>query len=239
VFTRYFGVVKPTLTLCCVLCTLAVALNGSTAQPDASSVSPPVSDHASIRERLARDAGRNNLNYNEREAWHGILHWPPQCENSFDYSEANFGGIQFYQLGNNDYLAMVICTLGTYQGSQVFIRIRPYGRVGQVRATLLRFAVVKEDGESGLLHVDETNQPWGLAEFQPAKRHLILLDRFRGVGDCGIWSVYAFPDHRTKLIDARAKLTCDGRKANQPATWPDVTHRIAANRTIVPQDLAH
>ncbi|MBV8771166.1 MAG: DUF1176 domain-containing protein [Deltaproteobacteria bacterium] len=238
-FTRYFGVVKPALTICCVLCTLAVALNGSAATPAASTPSPPVPDHASIPQRLARDAGRNDLNYSERGAWRGILHWPAQCESSFNYPDANFGGIQFYQLGNNDYLAMVICTLGTYQGSQVFIRIHPYGWLGQVRTILLKFAVLKEDGESELLHIDKTNQPWGVAEFQPATRHLTLLDRFRGVGDCGIWSVYAFPDHRTKLIAARAKLTCDGQKANQPATWPDVTHRIAANRTIVPQDAAH
>jgi hypothetical protein len=240
VFTRYFGVVKPALTTGCVLCTLVViALNGSAAPPAASTASTPISDHASIRERLARDAGRNNLNYSEREAWRGILHWPAQCESSFNYTDASFGGIQFYQFGNNDYLAMVICTLGTYQGSQVFIRIRPYGRGGQVRATLLKFAVLRETDENGLLHIDETNQPWGLAEFQPATRHLTLLDRFRGVGDCGIWSAYALPDRQTKLIDARAKLTCDGRKANQPATWPDVTHQISANRTIVPQDAAH
>ena len=49
---------------------------------------------------------------------------------------------------------------------------------------------------------------------------LDLFDRARGIGDCGIYSVFRFNGSRFVPVVARAKAACDGESGGGPTRWP-------------------
>src|SRR6185312_12729855 len=109
------------------------------------------------------------------------------CEESFQYPDRSFGGIYFYRLDRGAYLAQVVCTLGAYQGSQIFLRVQPPESGFGMRSKVLTFEVLEAVGSNGdQLRAQVQSELWGTAEFDPQARHLTLLNRFRGIGDCGI-----------------------------------------------------
>jgi hypothetical protein len=134
---------------------------------------------------LAQLSGRTDLTYSDREAWRRVLGWPDRCEATFTYPDREFGGLYFYELNAGRYLAEVICTLGAYQGSQMFYYVRQERPGRAIGMQLLRFHVLEERDDGGGLRLRETTEPHRTAQFEAASKHLTLLDRFRGFGDCG------------------------------------------------------
>jgi hypothetical protein len=59
----------------------------------------------------------------------------------------------------------------------------------------------------------------GLPEFNNSAKTLTILNRYRGVGDCGSYATYAFEGDRALLKEFRAKLDCDGQGAEHPEQW--------------------
>jgi len=175
---------------------------------------------------IAHLSNRGNLTYSDREAFRRVLGWPDRCEEGFNYPDREFGGIYFYELQTGRYLAEVICTLGAYQGSQMFYSLKQERPGGEIHARLLRFSVLEERDDGGGLRLHDTTEPRGNAQFEALSKHVILLDRFRGFGDCGIWSTYAFRSTDAELVAARAKLACDGKDANRAERWPEVSPSV-------------
>jgi hypothetical protein len=60
----------------------------------------------------------------------------------------------------------------------------------------------------------------GGAVFTPANGKLTVLDKFRGVGDCGIYSTFKLVGTKFVPTEVRAKLACDGKPPFDPARWP-------------------
>ena len=60
----------------------------------------------------------------------------------------------------------------------------------------------------------------GEAEFQASGAVVTVLNKYRGLGDCGTFATYRIKDDTVALSEIRAKLHCDGKNATDPDRWP-------------------
>jgi hypothetical protein len=128
-------------------------------------------------------------------------------------------GLEFHQLADQQYLIEVTCTLGAYQGFQVYMYLDE--RQSPPVAKLLTF-LTYESEDDNKLEKKETEELWGLPEFNPGTKELTIVNKFRGPGDCGTLATYGFREGAPELRDLRAKLTCDGKGAENPQSWEKI-----------------
>jgi len=161
------------------------------------------------------------LSHQDRLAWRKIIHWSQGCEEAFDSTMSKeTGGLVFYELNDREYLVEVTCTLGAYQGFQNYAYLVLSG--AKPVARVLLFPAYESENE-GELKKKETEELWGLPEFDPKTKRLTILNRFRGTGDCGTLATYSFQDGSPKLVELRADLKCDGQGEKDPKQWKRIT----------------
>jgi Protein of unknown function (DUF1176) len=108
----------------------------------------------------------------------------------------------------------VSCILGAYQGTQ---RLWLLDAAGKPAPATFH---VYEDPGSGKPTAVRRRQLLGGIVFAPAGGRLTLLDKARGVGDCGIYSVFRLSGPRFVPVETRAKTACDGKLGGGPTRWP-------------------
>lgn len=169
--------------------------------------------------RTASSLNKRNPTYEDRRAWREILKWSDECEQAFDYPDKSYGGIEFYELAEKRYLVQVTCTGGAYQGYQVYYF---YDEAQQPpTAKLLTFESRESQDEKSLTRTQATEM-WGQPTFDQKTKELKVLNKFRGIGDCGILATYGFANGEPVLKELRAKLACDGKGAENPEKWNKV-----------------
>ena len=156
------------------------------------------------------------LTYEDRKTWRAVLKWSDDCEQAFDYPDKSYGGLEFYRLAEKRYLVEVVCTGGAYQGYQVYFFYDEAKRPPTAKA--LTFESFESQDEKSLTKI-QTSELWGLPTFDENTKELTVLNKFRGMGDCGILASYEFRDGQPKLKELRAKLVCDGEGADAPEKW--------------------
>jgi hypothetical protein len=161
---------------------------------------------------------KENLTYADRVAWRSFLNWPSDCESTFDYPDKSFAGLSFYELSPKHDLVQVTCNLGSYQGTYVFLLLDE--SISPPKAMLLHFTTYEDSGEpgSGRLQKLEGTQLTGTPEFDQSAKQLRVLNKFRGLGDCGFQVSYAFSRERPEVTVLQGKLDCD-RKVISPKEW--------------------
>jgi len=162
---------------------------------------------------------RDNLTFADRVSWRSRLNWPQDCESTFDYPDKSFAGLTFYELSSEQNLVQVTCTLGAYQGAYVFMLLDE--SVSPRKATLLHFVTYEDSGEQGAgrLQKTEATSLTGTPEFDSATKQLRVLNKFRGLGDCGFQTTYSFSKGQPQLILLQGKLNCDGKGASNTRDW--------------------
>lgn len=185
--------------------------------PAADRRSPAEQDGSNSPLELPKD----NLTRKNREPWRRVLRWPDSCEEAFQYPDESFAGLRFYPLEPHTDLAEVTCSLGAYQGFQIYYLLDE--RRSSPTPSLLTFQTYEAHGEEekSLVRVS-TSELWGTPTFDPRTKHLTVLNRFRGLGDCGWLATYNFLKGTPALLEFRAKLRCDGRGAGDPHAWKKV-----------------
>jgi hypothetical protein len=63
-------------------------------------------------------------------------------------------------------------------------------------------------------------QVLGTLQFNKGTSRLVVFDKFRGAGDCGILSVFRLQKQRFYPLAVRAKLACNGKGPFDPFRWP-------------------
>jgi hypothetical protein len=152
----------------------------------------------------------------DRAAWRALLHWPASCEASWRSSRtpgAGIGGV--WTLAGGRRLVAVDCTLGAYQGTSMLYLLDAARR--STGPLVLR---IYRDLGSGKPTAGRTTLVLGTLTFSTRTRTLTVLDKFRGVGDCGLYSVFRLSGERLVAVTARAKLACDGKPPYDPRRWP-------------------
>ena len=56
-------------------------------------------------------------------------------------------------------------------------------------------------------------------EFDSTTKQLRVLDKFRGLGDCGLQATYSFSKGQPELTLLQGKLNCDGKASSSPRQW--------------------
>jgi len=172
--------------------------------------------------KTAPPLNKTNLTYEDRKAWREVLKWPDECEQAFDYPDKSYGGIEFYQLAEKQYLVQVTCTGGAYQGYQVYYF---YDETKQQPAAKLLTFESRESQDEKSLTKTEASELWGQPTFDERTKELKVFNRFRGVGDCGILATYGFVNGEPELKELRAKVNCDGKGAGNPEKWNRIVPR--------------
>jgi len=162
--------------------------------------------------------------YADRLAWRTRLNWPQDCESTFDYPDKNFGGLAFYGVSEKHFLVQVTCTLGSYQGTYVFLLLDE--SVSPAKSAVLHFAAYEDSGESGpgRLQKMQATELKGTPDFGQVSKLLRVIHKFRGLGDCGFVTSYDFSKGEPQLTQLQAKLECDG-KVSSPRDWKTIPIR--------------
>ncbi len=152
----------------------------------------------------------------DRAAWRALLHWPTSCEKTWQQAGNPGGaGISVWKLNSEVRLVEVSCYLGAYQGTEMLFFARTDGRVSKALPLL-----IYEDPGSGTPKAHSRTMILGSMAFSVAKQRLTVLDKFRGVGDCGIYSTFGLTNDQFVPVEVRAKLACNGKPPYDPARWP-------------------
>jgi uncharacterized protein DUF1176 len=151
----------------------------------------------------------------DRAAWHSLVRWPASCERSWAKTGASGAGIQTWPAGHRVRLVAVRCFVGAYQAVSMLYLLPAHGTSGSA----LRFRIYVDPG-SGVPRVHSTTAVLGVLSFDPRSGRLTVLDKARGVGDCGIYSVFGLRARAFVPLEARAKTACDGGPPFDPARWP-------------------
>jgi hypothetical protein len=153
----------------------------------------------------------------ERAKWRAILHWSSSCESEWRRGREPYSGINLQPTATVRWFVQVTCIQGAYQGTQLLYLIdRGLHAVGPIRLHAYRDL---GRGKPRLVH--ET-RILGTLDFRPGTGRLVVFDKFRGVGDCGIYSVFQL--QKTHFIPraVRAKLNCNGKGPFNPSNWPSL-----------------
>ena len=154
----------------------------------------------------------------DRAAWRTVLHWPSSCERSWRAAgagAAGAAGIGAWPVPGGKRLVEVSCFLGAYQGvSMLYLAGGDRQAVGPLALRAYR------DPGSGVPTVTRETQILGTFAFSPRTGILLVLDKFRGVGDCGIYSTFRLATDRFVPVEVRAKTACDGKPPYDPLRWP-------------------
>jgi len=109
----------------------------------------------------------------------------------------------------------VSCSFGAYQGVEMLYLVDAARR----KVGPLPLLTYRDPGSGVPKRVRET-AILGAASFSPRTGELTVLDKFRGLGDCGIFSRFRLVGNTFRTIEVRAKLACNGKPPFDPARWP-------------------
>lgn len=150
----------------------------------------------------------------DRAKWRAILHWPASCESSWR-QVGSFAGIVTWKTADGRRLVEVSCILGAYQGTfMLYLVDADKKAVGPLALHIY------EDPGTGKPRPKRLTQILGTASFVPKTGVFTVFDKFRGPGDCGVFSTFKLTGGRFVPTEARAKLACDGKPPFDPARWP-------------------
>jgi hypothetical protein len=156
-------------------------------------------------------------NAKDRAAWRAILHWPASCERDWQTGNPGTAGVQVWNTSGSRAgakLVSVDCILGAYQGTQRLWLVGP-GRT----VTPITFHVYEDPG-TGKPTPMRKAEILGDLQFTPANGRLTIFDKARGIGDCGIYSVFKLGGTQFVPVETRAKTACNGKLAGGPTRWP-------------------
>ena len=149
----------------------------------------------------------------DRAEWRSALHWSGACER--DFGKARYAGVVVYATGTPKWLVAITCTPGAYQGSQLLYLVdRGLNRIGPIPLHVYR------DPGNGKPRPTRTTMILGTISFNRGTSRLVVLDKFRGAGDCGILSIFRLQKQRFYPLAVRAKVGCDGKPPFDPFKWP-------------------
>lgn len=150
----------------------------------------------------------------DRAAWRALLHWPQSCESDWHVGHPDTAGVVSRKAGARK-LVVVDCILGAYQGTQMLYLVDAARKAtGPLRLHLYA------DHGTGRPKPAYRTRILGVASFVPATGRLVIFDRFRGIGDCGVYSTFRLLGSRFVPVEVRAKLACDGKGGGDPSGWP-------------------
>jgi uncharacterized protein DUF1176 len=152
----------------------------------------------------------------DRAAWRSLLHWRSSCERRWRQGGmTTIAGIETWRTTGGDHIVSVDCFLGAYQPGSMVYHVSANGKASGP----FRFRIYEDPGNAVPKPRSET-MVVGLVTFHPASGRLTVHKKSRGLGDCGIYSVFRLRGGAFVPVEARAKTKCDGKPPYEPTRWP-------------------
>jgi hypothetical protein len=175
---------------------------------------------------------KENLTYEDRQAWQKILQWPEHCgpdpadlrRPDASLPPENPSGLRFWELQPKKYLVEVKCQVGAYNDLQLYLF---YDETNAPPASrMVHFE--KYDFEAKTIGAETETELLGWTEFQPREKGLTRFDMARGLGDCGMWFKYRINGDKGVLLECRQRDCLDTGEYDgvpHPETFPLVFRR--------------
>jgi len=150
----------------------------------------------------------------DRAAWRALLHWPRACDEAWQPGVDGAGIVLSATPSAGLRLVEVTCSLAAYQSELTLYLVGPRHHVAGpvVLATYSAAA-------AGRPRVVRESVLLGVLGFTPRTGRLTLFTKFRGPGDCGIYTVASLRGQRLATTEVRPKLACDGKPPHYAARW--------------------
>ncbi len=174
---------------------------------------------------------KQNKNREDRNQWRELLKWPDEFEKKTQGYGPDFSGIEFYDITARQYIVHVYGSLGSYQGEHLFYVIeKTENRVKATPMVFEQFSEIEKQGDDSYFDPNEEKEEnadfkyftdslvYGTISFDPEKKHLINLNRYRGSGGCGTQTIYDVTGKTPKTIAFRARVNCNIKNI-PPELW--------------------
>lgn len=183
-------------------------------EPGTRSATPSVAPASSLATLNLSDPSLE-----DRARWWRAVQWPQDCE-GFGMFPDGSAGLVFHRLADGRVLLEARCSPGSYQSSQVFAMLE----IAAGRSRVLEFPGFVSPDE-GKLEPQQQLEVAGTVQVDTATSAITFVNLYRATADCGTWTRYDLRgDSPPRLIEARARATCDGAPPVAPSTWPRVTN---------------
>ena len=172
-------------------------------------------------------ANRTNLTTADREAWRKILRWPDELEEQWKRSRVDNksvqGGITFHGVGQDQYLVVINVHESSYQPGYIFMYYAESSKFHS-RASLLKLKTYERDDDNGHISSHLAAEVEGLPTFDSTTKHLVMLTKGRGTGDCGSLVRYRVTAQRAIPVEARVHACYDDYSlgVSDPLRWRKV-----------------
>ena len=145
--------------------------------------------------------------------------WDGECEQDQQASGAATGLLR-QRLPDGSWLLRLDCSAGAYQGS--FWAGQVWRHAGQWRGRVLTWPVAQAaaKGSPQPFTLAPEVVLWGEMVVQPGGA-VEVLNRFRGLGDCGTRSVYEVKQGQVRFLVLAAVFACPDTPASEPIGPPD------------------
>jgi hypothetical protein len=151
----------------------------------------------------------------DRAAWRTILHWPAGCEDGWKATNTPGAGLEIMPAKSSERIVAVECFPGAYQGDAMLYIVKSATKtIGPLHLKTY------SDPGNGHPRLITTTVMLGVLDFSRATNTLTLFDKYRGVGDCGIFSTYRLTNDALVLKETRVKSACNGKPPYDPSKWP-------------------
>ena len=172
---------------------------------------------------------KTELTIADREAWHKLLQWPADLEVQWQRSrtdkKSEASGLNFYPLGQGNYLVAIEVQESAYQPRYVLMYYSESVRSKTAPGRLLKFKrTQRDDDDAGTVSAKVNTEIEGIVSFDAAQKQLVLYTKGRGIADCGAIVRYRIFPNRTIPAEARAHGCYDDYSlgVTDPLRWKKI-----------------
>lgn len=194
-----------------------------------------------------------DMNAQDRLKWKSVLNWCDECDERsrlylerFGQDDGTNGGLFIYPIGHNQYIVDIQCEMSMQQSEHIYYKVTGHADTVESQLLVLEqydFIAAKGAKTGGI--EEPKHEPkgefvkffdtltYGLTNIPDKMAPLLILEnRDRLSGGCGLYTVYDVSGDCPKVIDFRAKIFCSA-ESPMPEQWKSYPARQRAKWRVV------
>jgi hypothetical protein len=166
----------------------------------------------------------------DRQKWKSVLHWCDECDKRakpylerFGKGDGENGGMSIYPIGDDQYIVDINCQMSMRQNEHIYYKVTEHTDTIESRLLILEQFYHAEYGDDEVKGVKNPkgefvrsfdSVAYGFTnrfkdnKFRNNKKLLIIEVEYRGMGGCGLYTVYDVSGDCPKVVEFRAKVKC-------------------------------
>jgi hypothetical protein len=199
---------------------------------------------------------RYDLTVEDRLLWRSVLRWCDECEERSkpapEHTDQRRGDIVVYALKEGQYIVAVGCAMSMQQGELIFYKVTDHGDTIESRLLPLeqfyfisdvkqpdhgpRATVYQEFEQKGRFIRFTDPLIYGITRVDKEKNQLVIEKRYRGMGGCGLLTIYDVSGDCPKVVEFRGKTYCSANYV-PPDKWKLYPAKVRAKWRIASNPL--